>query len=201
MEGAFIVFEGIDGAGKSSIMHRAAQQLGIEGRRVIETAEPTKHWLGDAVRRAGTENLGAEAEALLFVADRAQHTKQIKDWLAAGNDVLCDRYWLSTAAYQGAALEQKMGRSTLDWLRELNRPIMLKPDLTFLFDIDPKKSLARLASRGVKSKFEEEAYLRQVEENYFKLVRFDKSVYKINADRPEEEVFQEVLDIIKDNIQ
>jgi dTMP kinase len=201
MAGIFIVFEGIDGAGKSSIMHRVAVRLGAEGRKVVETAEPTHHWLGEAVRRAGSEALGAEEEALLFVADRAQHTRQISKWLEEGNVVLCDRYWLSTAAYQGAALEEKMGRGALDWLRELNRPVIVKADLTILFDIDPKKSLARLTSRGEKSKFEEEAYLRRVEENYLKLVRFDRSVARVDADRKEDEVFQEVLELVKDNLQ
>jgi dTMP kinase len=153
------------------------------------------------VRRAGAEGLGAEEEALLFVADRALHTRQIAAWTEEGNIVLCDRYWLSTAAYQGAALEEKMDRGALDWLRELNRPVIVRPDLTVLFDIDPKKSLQRLGSRGHRSKFEEEVYLRRVEENYLKLVRFDKTVARIDADRPEEAVYQEVLELIKDNLQ
>ena len=91
MEGAFIVLEGIDGVGKTTISKRLGAWLEGRGRKAVLTAEPTEGWLGMAVRRANREDLDPRTEALLFTADRCQHTLAIERLLAEGNVVVADR--------------------------------------------------------------------------------------------------------------
>ncbi len=97
----FIVFEGIDGSGKSSVIARLKESLEASGRKVMVTAEPTDSAVGRLV--AETDGLNPETEALLFTADRAIHTERVKKWMAEGYDVISDRYFASTLAYQSAA--------------------------------------------------------------------------------------------------
>ncbi|MDR0790995.1 MAG: dTMP kinase, partial [Methanomassiliicoccaceae archaeon] len=142
-KGVFIVFEGIDGSGKSSCMDAVASDIG-KAREVIRTAEPTKGGIGMLLRSL-TDAI-PETEALLFVADRAQHTQDIKEWLKEERVVLCDRYYASTLAYQSAEMN---GRSVdIEWLRTLNDKVTIEPDMTLLFDIDPEAGLERVESRG-----------------------------------------------------
>jgi dTMP kinase len=90
--GLFVVLEGIDGSGKSSVARSLFEILNREmPGRVVLTAEPTETWLGDCVLRANKENLSGTAEALLFVADRTEHSLRIDEWLKEGKVVLCDR--------------------------------------------------------------------------------------------------------------
>ena len=104
MRGRFITFEGIDGAGKTTIIRRIEPELRSRGYRVVITTEPTRTWLGDAVKRSYDDDIGPLAETFLFLADRARHTIQIREWLARGATVVSDRYADSTYAYQGARL-------------------------------------------------------------------------------------------------
>jgi len=190
MKGAFIVFEGIDGSGKSSCMEAIASIL-EKRTEVIRTAEPTKGEIGMLLR--SSPDLTAEAEARLFVADRALHTNEIKEWVADGNVVLCDRYYASTVAYQSADLD---GRSAdADWLMEINDKVITGPDLTILFDIDPEKGMERVESRGAKSKFERLAYLKEVRNNYLRIAK-ERGFAVIDASRPKEEVLEDVLRLI-----
>ena len=82
----FIVFEGIDGSGKTTIARSIAEGLEKEGKRVYLTEEPTKTWLGEAVRRGIEEEKNPYTQALLFFADRAEHVREIKRKL--GKDIL-----------------------------------------------------------------------------------------------------------------
>ena len=108
MRGRFIVVEGIDGSGKSTMASRLAGELRARGRNVLRTREPGGTLIGEKVR---TLLLDAEnaamvpyAELFLYMASRAQLVDEvIRPALAKGTDVLCDRYYYSTAAYQGAA--------------------------------------------------------------------------------------------------
>jgi dTMP kinase len=190
MKGAFIVFEGIDGSGKSSCMEAAASVL--EKRTdVIRTSEPTKGEIGMLLR--SSPDITAEAEAQLFVADRALHTNEIKKWVADGKVVLCDRYYASTIAYQSANLDGRFADA--DWLTEINDKVITEPDLTILFDIDPEKGMERVESRGAKSKFESLAYLKEVRENYLNIAK-ERNFAIIDASRQREEVLDDVLELI-----
>ena len=189
--GLFIVFEGIDGSGKSSCMGAVASEV-KKTRETVMTAEPTEGEIGMLIR--SSPDLTAEAEAMLFTADRAIHTNEIKEWVAAGKTVLCDRYYASTIAYQSADLN---GRSAdADWLKEMNDKVTIEPDLTLLFDIDPEKGMVRVESRGEKSKFERVEYLKEVRANYLKIAK-ERNFKVIDASGPKDKVFEDVMKHVK----
>jgi len=88
----FVTFEGIDGSGKTTVSRLVAESLRAKGHTVYLTSEPTTTWLGDAVRHAYADDVGAIAESFLFLADRAAHLTDIRAHLQKGELVLCDRY-------------------------------------------------------------------------------------------------------------
>ena len=141
----FIVFEGGEGAGKTTVMHAVAARL---GNRALVTREPGGTPEGLALRAlllAGdAPDWDPTAELLLMVAARVQHVARvIRPALAAGRVVLCDRFVGSTLAYQGA------GRG-LDcaFIVDLHRQAVgLWPDLTVLLDVDPRVGLLRSGRR------------------------------------------------------
>lgn len=161
--GLFVVFEGGDGAGKTTQASRLlAWVLGHGVEDVWLTREPGGTPLGERLEPVlrgghGHHALDPRAEALLFAADRAQHAKRITRRLAEGCVVVCDRYIDSTLAYQGAGRGEDVG-----WLRFLNdwATRSLVPDLTVLLDVDPETGLARAAQRrraaGLQDRFEDE---------------------------------------------
>jgi dTMP kinase len=198
--GLFVVFEGIDGSGKSTISRKVFEELSSEQPgRVVLTAEPTDSWLGQCVKRANTEGTDEFAEALLFMADRAQHGVQIRSWLEQGMIVLSDRYFSSTLAYQGALLKRQMGgtKAALDWLKEVNRPIIVQPDLTLLLTVKVNTAVDRLASRDRKTKFEDLDYLHDVDLIYRGLAMEDPSFFTIDASKPEAEVIRQAMRAIR----
>lgn len=170
-KGVFIVLEGIDGTGKSTVSRELRSWLEERGRQVVLTAEPTDDWLGKAVRRANEEDLDPRTESLLFTADRCQHTLRIGEMLNRGKVVICDRYYGSTVAYQGAALEKDMGDNAVSWLLNLNGPVVRHPDVTILLTSDPGTAMRRVGNRGELSKFEREGYLGKVQDIYLALAK------------------------------
>ena len=184
--GRFYVFEGIDGSGKSTVA------------RVL-TAEPTGSWIGECVRRANKEDVGDFAEALLFMADRAQHTLEISRAVEEGKIVICDRYYVSTLAYQSVTLERLVPDPVL-WLRAVNAPIIRRPDITFYFMIEPERAMKRMKDRDEKSKFEKIGFLKKVASIYEEMSLSDPSAHVIDASRPLDEVFAEVLRAVQQNV-
>jgi len=190
-KGVFIVFEGIDGSGKSTHIKKLANELRNIGYYVIETAEPSKDEIGSFIRRYAKRNDGrlpVEVEALLFAADRRMHLKNvIEPALRNGHIVISDRYLHSTLAYQGAlGLE-------LDWIRDLNR-FAIKPNLTILLDILPEFSLQRMKRK--KTVFEETNYLSKVRGIYLEFV-IQGEMVKIDADRSKKVIYEEILALVK----
>jgi len=194
----FIVLEGIDGSGKSSVKKALPERLQLEN--LVLTEEPTDTWLGDAVKRSHREKVNPFTEAFLFIADRAAHSEQIRTWLEQGKNVICDRYYHSTIAYQGAALEGKVDFDPVPWLLSINRKISIEPDLVFLFRIDPKTALSRLKNRNELSKFEQIGFLEKVAANYDRLMELCRNIVVIDASQPFEEVIQEVMSDLYGNI-
>ena len=146
MTGMFIVFEGGEGAGKSTQEELLAQWLTDRGREVVRTREPGGTPAGEAIRAVllGNEYTGLSdrAEALLFAAARGEHVDQvIRPALERGLVVICDRYLDSSVAYQGYG--RKLGT---DRIRDLSMWATqgLVPDLTVLLDIDPRVGLSRV---------------------------------------------------------
>ena len=200
MVNGFITFEGIDGCGKSTVASIIADRLEKEGVDVILTQEPTKTWLGDAVRRSYTEDIHPFTEAFLFLADRATHTKWIKEKLYQGNFVISDRYSDSTVAYQAALFHQDLGEPAevyIEWLQNISKPVIRVPNITFLFDIDPEISLQRVGGRGEKEKFETLENLKQVRANYLAIAEDSPHFRIVDAALPLDEVVETVWKIIK----
>lgn len=164
MKGAFIVFEGIDGSGKTTLCRALASKI----PNSVTTAEPTHDAIGSIIRNGTAGKISQRTESLLFLADRSAHTEQIMDMVEAGKVVLCDRYFASTLAYQSAKL--KGDSMDLDWLEEVSKPFAKVPNMTFLLDIDPNASINRVQVRGEEiSKFEDTSFLEQVRSTYLSL--------------------------------
>ena len=175
--GLLIVFEGIDGSGKSTQLERCAVALRAQGVDLVTTREPTDGQWGRRIRELARSGGRAEVEEELrwFVEDRHEHLREvIEPAILRGQSVLCDRYILSTVAYQGAR--------GLDW-RELVERFeheFPQPDIALFFDVDVDTALERIRSRaGVADPaFEEREYLKKVAEIYAKLTR----VYRFRID-------------------
>lgn len=146
----FITFEGGEGAGKSTQIRRLAQHFKGQGRDAVLTREPGGTAPAEAVRallvNGDAGKWTSTAEALLNYAARDAHLRDvIRPALSRGQTVLCDRFMDSTRAYQGYAGDCPM--SLIDVL-ELNVVGKTRPELTFVFDLEPALGLARAAQRG-----------------------------------------------------
>jgi len=189
-----VVLEGIDGCGKSSVAKRLVAAL---GGRAILTQEPTDSWIGRAVRRGDRGKVSPYTDALLFMADRARHTEQMREWISKGKLVVCDRYYHSTVAYQTAYLKDFFDGDPFKWLLESNLRISIRPDLTVLLVIPPEVGLGRIRGRKELSRFERLEFLKQVHRNYLRLARLDESIVKVDADRPLDTVAADVLALVR----
>ncbi len=199
MKGAFIVFEGADGAGKSSLCKRVAEWLTAKGRDVVLTAEPTHEGIGAFIRSGNAGGISQRTEALLFVADRNDHTEKIMRMVEEGKIVLSDRYFASTVAYQSARLDGDA--SDRDWLIDINRQFIDRPDATILLDIDPEVGMSRVGDRGEEiSKFERMDFQKQVRENYLRLAKeFGFNI--VDASRSRDEVYMDTIAILEEVIE
>ena len=197
MPGVFIVFEGVDGSGKSTHIKYLSEKLRERGYHVLETSEPSRDRIGNFIRRYAEQNdsrFTPETETLLFAADRYEHVKRvIEPALKRGQIAISDRYFYSSIAYQGA------GGIDLNWIRKMNR-FAPKPDLSILLDIIPEYSLKRV--RRKKTVFEVSDYLRKVREIYLEMVKAGELVRE-DADNPkrivQEEILTLVLNLLREN--
>jgi dTMP kinase len=149
-KGVFITFEGMDGSGKTTQMHRLAARLRAQGRTVLETAEPGGTPIGQKIRRilldSANQELSPAAELLLYFASRAQNVDEwIRPALERGEVVLADRFTDSSLVYQGRG--RGLGEEAV---MALDRIACrgLQPALTILVEIDPETSLARARARN-----------------------------------------------------
>lgn len=198
MAGKFIVFEGLDGSGKSTQIRCLEQRLRDMGRRVDVTAEPTVSALGGLVRDAlsgFTPRSGGEIAAL-FMADRVQHNVNpvwgIQKMLASGFDVICDRYYYSSMAYQGTVTDP-------DWVERINLdcPEIRRPDLCVFLDVDYERCRRRMEEgRAFLEIYENEASMIATRRRYYAVFEELKErdrIAVIDADRPVEEVAEDVF--------
>jgi dTMP kinase len=159
-QGFFIVFEGLDGAGKTTQLHRLAHHLQQQGYAVVCLKEPTEGVWGQKLRQAaiqGKTNITPEQELAWFLADRRDDVERnIRPALARGQIVLLDRYYFSTMAYQGARgwSPQKLQRQ--------NEAFAPPPQLLFLLDIPPAQGLDRIRQYRHLDAFERLDYLERV---------------------------------------
>ena len=143
--GVLIVFEGVDGCGKSTQLRRVAERLREQGVDPVVTREPTDGAWGRRIREMarGEEGVAPETELAWFFEDRREHMREVvRPALDAGRVVLSDRSYLSTVAYQGArGLDHE--KILADSEAEFERP-----DLALVFEIAPRAALDRVETRG-----------------------------------------------------
>jgi dTMP kinase len=187
-QGLFITFEGMDGSGKTTQMHRLAAHFRALGRIVLETAEPGGTPSGTKIRRilldSANQELSPAAELLLYFASRAQN---VDEWIAPalqrGEVVLADRFTDSSLVYQGCG--RGLGAENVIALDRIACR-GLKPDLTILVDIDAETSLARAHARNAaephcETRMDEQSieFHRQVYEGYHALAKREPGRVKV----------------------
>ncbi|MHB8513061.1 MAG: dTMP kinase [Actinomycetota bacterium] len=191
-EGLFIVFEGVEGAGKSTQMFSLQTFLKEYGREVVLTREPGGTAIGERIRDVlldtNAKEMDSKTEALMYSAARAQHVRQvIRPALEQGAAVLCDRYLDSSIVYQGIA--RGLGDDDIYALNVWATDELI-PDLVILLNLDPAVGLARGAS-GVRDRIESEdiAFHRRVAAGYLELARKHPSRFVvIDASAPPNDV-------------
>jgi len=204
MRGLFITLEGIDGCGKSTQRELLAQQLSQRGFEVVVTREPGGTPLGEGVRQLlvsdESVHIAPTTELLLYVAARAQHVAElILPSIKSGRIVISDRYTDSTVAFQGygRGLEPNI-------IQTLNKFATsgLVPDLTIVFDIDPKLARARLDSRpvgGLLGAFDEQhaGFHERMREGYIKIAHeHPERVKLVDAGGAVEETHSRVMALV-----
>jgi len=197
VRGAFIVFEGGDGSGKSTQIALLRAALEARGHRVLVTREPGGTAIGEEVRevllRPESVAMTARTEALLYAAARAQHVEEvIGPALAAGTVVLCDRFIDSSIVYQGAG--RGLGESAVE---SINRwaTAGLRPDLTVLLDVDVDEGLSRAASDSAHDRLEAAGpeFHRTVRDAYRRRASIDAArVLVLDGSRPVEELARSI---------
>jgi dTMP kinase len=191
--GVFVVFEGGEGAGKSTQVDRLAEVLRGQGRDVVVTREPGATPVGSRIRGLVLDKGDApspRAEALLYAADRAHHVATVvRPALARGAVVISDRYVDSSLAYQGAG--RTLPVQEISWLSAWATG-GLKPDLVVLLDVDPGVGLTRVDSRGVgtdRLESESRTFHERVRYAFLDLAAADPKRYLVlDAARPVEEI-------------
>jgi len=191
-DGLFIVFEGIDGTGKSTQLHLLAEKLRQLDYAVVATREPTNGPYGKKIRELFVDRgaVSREEELELFIADRDQHVKEvIAPALEDGCVVVCDRYYLSTIAYQGA------NGMDPDIILAKNQDFPA-PDLAIILGIEPAHGIHRIRNQRLEhpNTFEEEANLRKVA-RIFDAMQQDY-IERINGSDTIENVHQQVFEAV-----
>ena len=190
--GRFIVIEGIDGAGKTTQIELLAAKLREEGRTVCVTAEPTASVSGGLLRDAlgGIASRTPCEMAALFVLDRIFHNVNpngINAMLEKGIDVICDRYYYSSLAYQGS-------QTDFEWVKNMNLgcPEIRIPDLCVFLDLSPEESLKRISKgRTTTELYEKLDTLESVRRRFF-------DVFEILKDRDNIKIIDTTGDSIEE---
>ncbi|BAU11912.1 thymidylate kinase [Leptolyngbya sp. NIES-3755] len=188
MDGKLIVFEGIEGCGKTTQLERSRQWLTtIQAADVIPTREPGGTPLGGEIRKLLLQNdeepIYDRTELLLYAADRAQHVEHfLRPHLERGALILCDRYTDSTIAYQGYG--RGLDRALIDQLNQVATG-GLQSDLTIWLDIEVEVGFERMKQRGKRDRIEQASiefhqrvrlgFAKLAEENVDRIVRIDGS--------------------------
>lgn len=204
----FIVFDGVNGAGKSTQLKRLARYFEERGIAVQQTREPGATTLGKTIRSFFTQkanySISSIAETFLFAADRAQHVSEvIKPCIAQKTAVLCDRFYYSTIAFQGYGRQQDL--ATIKNINTIAIQSVL-PDLVFLFDLDPAIGLKRAAQRNDPEvdTFEQEelAFHSRLRNGFLTLAEtLAEPFVRIDASQDEEAVWQQILPFVEKYLQ
>jgi dTMP kinase len=212
MNGLFITLEGPEGSGKTTQIKLLNSYLTEIGYNVVQTREPGGTKVGDRIREilldSQLEDIKPKTELLLYSASRAQHvTEVIKPALKEGKVVLCDRFSDATLAYQG------YGRQiNKDLIKGVNEVATggLKPDLTFLLDIEPEVGLVRAKNLakdstevGIGDRIENEdlTFHQQVRAGYLNLAKKEERFEVVDAKQSVDEIFQYLIGKLEERLR
>lgn len=186
--GILLAFEGIDGAGKTTQAARLADLLQTLGIPTVRTKEPTDGPIGTALRQsAATGRMSAEEELDAFIRDRREHVaSRIHPALYRGDVVIVDRYYYSTAAYQGAR-----GFDTAAILAT-NEEFAPQPDLLFVLDVPVAVGHARIADRGDRANLFEDSNTLDQARIIFRSLSGPHVVH-LDGTQPPEQIASEIL--------
>lgn len=197
----FITFEGPDGSGKSTIIQKVYDYLIKNNYDVIKTREPGGSPIAEKIRNLilDTENIkmGYRTEALLYAASRAQHVEEtILPALNENKIVLCDRFLISSLAYQG------VGRGLgIENVRNINDFAIngVFPDFVLFFDVDPITTLKRKSSLDTADRLEKEGnnFHERVYNGYKEILNSEKNIEIIDATQSVEDVFSQCIEVLK----
>lgn len=202
-KGKFIVFEGIDGCGKSTQAKMLKEHFEKNKQRVFTTFEPTYGQTGTLLHKilSGEAKADPAVVAALFAADRLEHitdpNEGMKSCLEKGENVICDRYYFSSLAYQGSELDE-------NWIFALNSKAkeLLKPDIIIFLDVSPLAAVERITNgRESFEIYENTEKLTAVREKYFSLFeRFgkDENIFITNGEQSPKEIFEDILKALGD---
>jgi dTMP kinase len=205
----FITLEGIEGSGKTTQLKHIADFLRKKGHDCVITREPGGTPIGEKIRAIlldpASKGINPLTELLLYMADRVQHVKELLGpSLAAGQTVLCDRYFDATLVYQGYARGLD-----IELIEQLHQLLLagLRPDITFLLDLPPETGLSRAWAQinngnrtGRESRFEKEAlsFHEKVRAGYLTLARKEPERFRIiDASRDLNDVQKEILKVFR----
>lgn len=205
MAGCFITFEGTEGCGKSTHIKKLARRLEAEGHTVRTLREPGGTESGESIRQLlkhGPEELTAEAELLLMNASRAQLVREvIRPAIAAGEIVLCDRFYDSTTVYQGTGrgLNAAQVQRVIEFAAGETRP-----DLTLLLKIPLNISEERRARRAETDRFEQadRTFFERIEAGYTALAAAEPDrIRVIQADQPLDSVAATIWHVVSERLK
>ena len=200
MRGKFIVVEGLEGAGKSSVIGLIVQALKGAGKRVEQTREPGGTPMAEAIRECvkhdWDETVSEETELLLMYAARVQLlTNKILPSLDTGAWVVGDRHDLSSQAYQGGG--RGVSGKTMSAISDIALK-GFKPDLTLYLDVEPAVGLERARGRGELDRIEQAglAFFERTRAKYLSLAKQDESIVVVSAMQSMEKVHEDVIAVI-----
>ncbi|WP_264741062.1 dTMP kinase [Cytobacillus firmus] len=206
-KGKFITVEGPEGAGKTTIIDMLASNLAKAGYQVLQTREPGGIEIAEQIRSVILDKTNTKmdprTEALLYAAARRQHlAEKVKPAMDKGFIILCDRFIDSSLAYQGYA--RGLG---IDEVYSINSFAIegMMPELTLYFDIEPEAGLDRINQHKGREvnrlDLEKLDFHHKVREGYLKLMElYPERIFKIDASRPLEEVYQQAESKLKELI-
>ena len=205
----FIVFEGVEGCGKSYQSIKLYQKLKKLGLKVISTREPggTKSSeiirnviLKDYFSKDHSEKFDKYTDTLLYLAARNEHVKnKIKPALKKDNIVICDRFVDSTYAYQ--VYGKKVKES---FIKNIHKEILgnIKPNLTFILKVSSKSSSLRLKKRKIKNRYDKfsKLFYSSVQRAFLKIANKKKNYIVINSSENSPSIEKEIFKIVKSRL-